>query len=493
MDYVGFQARFCPHRLAVADLTFGRRWSYAGFDDFVARCVSLLRARGVAAGDRVACLAKNRAEIVALHLACVRLGALFVPLSWRLVQSELQAQLANCRPKRVWGDESAAALGIDCEPIDALCAQSEGFMPAVASRTDRDAPSLILYTSGTAGHPKGVLLSERSVFETAINFSTLGCVGADSLFLCDAPMFHTIGLIASVHPAFMQGAAIAISSGFVPSQTLARLADPELGVTHYFCVPQMAQALRRDDGFDAKRLSRLVGIFTGGATHPECQIRAWLDDGVAVVDGYGMSEAGTVFGMPVDRALIRRKAGAVGIPTPRVGARIVGVSGGEAAVGEPGELQLNGDGLFCGYWQDDAEYRQALTDDGWFRTGDIAVVDDEGFHRIVGRKKEIYISGGENVYPAEIEALLDGFPGIADCAVVGVDDEQWGEVGCLFYVPDGDARIDATDVARFLGDKLAKYKIPKHVRAVERIPRNGAGKVLKRELSRMAGDAIRAA
>jgi len=297
-------------------------------------------------------------------------------------------------------------------------------------------------------------------------------------------MFHIIGMVTSVRPPLLLGAHVSISDRFIAERTYSRLADPALKVSHYFCVPQMASAIRAIDGFDASRLGRLKAIFTGGAPHPEAQIREWLKDGVATVDGFGMSEAGAVFGMPLNRSLIDQKAGCVGIPTPRIQARIVGDDDEPVPAGTPGELQLKGDNITLGYWRKDAEYRKSLTEDGWFRTGDILTRDEDGYYRVVDRKKDMFISGGENVYPVEIEAQLIRYPGIRELAAIGVPDAKWGEVGCLFYMPES-AEINLEDVQSFLTARLAKYKIPKQVCALNELPRNGVGKLMRHELRRI--------
>jgi fatty-acyl-CoA synthase len=481
MDCVRLQARLHPAKPAVTDLTFERQWSYEAFDGLVARCAAVLRARGVAEGDRVACLSKNRAEIVALHLACARLGGIFVPLSWRLSAGELAAIIRDCAPVLTWGDEMPASLGVAADDIGGLLEACRRAEPVWREQPPEDLPSLMLYTSGTTGAPKGVLLSERNLAETAINSCLLLEVDADSRFLCESPMFHIIGMVSSVRPPLLVGAQIAISDRFIPERTFARLADPALGISHYFCVPQMALALRAIEGFDASRLRGLKAIFTGGAPHPEAQIREWLADGIPIVDGYGSSEAGTVFGMPLDRALIGRKAGCVGLPTPRVRARVVDDAGTPVAPGAPGELELKGDNVTVGYWRRADEYQAALTADGWFKTGDVLTEDADGYYRVTDRKRDIYISGGENVYPVEVEAQLSNYPGIRELAVVGVPDARWGEVGCLFYVPTAGA-IAFDGLQAFLTTRVAKYKIPKHVRVVEALPRNGVGKLLRHQL-----------
>jgi fatty-acyl-CoA synthase len=490
MDYVRFHAQLHPARLAVTDLASKRRWSYAQLDGFVAACTTLLETQGVAEGERVACLAKNCAEIVVLHLACARLGALFVPLNWRLSANELKVLIEDCQPVVFFADDSATLLhGIDTVDIRSLPGQCAEVEPVWREQLSADPPSLILYTSGTTGKPKGVMLSERNLTETAINFSLLGEVNSDSVFLCESPMFHIIGMVTSLRPVFLCGAQVMISDRFIPERTLARMADSELGISHYFCVPQMAVALRAEPSFDAAKLAGLKAVFTGGAPHPEAQIRDWLDVGVSIVDGYGMSEVGTVFGMPLDRTLIAQKAGCVGIPSPRIHARVVNDLNQPLADNVPGELQLKGDNVAVGYWRREADYHNALTADGWFCTGDVVVRDQDGFYRVTDRKKDMFISGGENVYPAEVEALLVKYPGIREVAVVGVPDAQWGEVGCLFYVA-GNAEVNGTElnIAEMidsLTSQLAKYKIPKTVIALKALPRNGVGKILKHELREM--------
>jgi fatty-acyl-CoA synthase len=487
VDDVALHARLQPERLAAHDLTSGERWSYRALDRAVARHAGALLARGLQTGDRVAVLAKNRVECVVLHLACARAGLILVPLNWRLSPAELAALVADAEPALLLGDACLDAAGLDGVAMDAFANEASSADPMPPRVIDRARPSLILYTSGTSGLPKGVLLSEANLAETAINFGQLGRLSRDSVVLCDAPMFHVIGLVTNIRPTLMHGGAILVSDGFAPARTLARLADPSLGVTGYFCVPQMAAALRAEPSFEPRALRRLVAVFTGGAPHPEASIRAWLADGVPIVDGYGMTEAGTVLGMPVDPRLLERHAGSVGVPPPRVEVRIVDRDGAVLPPGQAGELQLRGPNVTSGYWRRPEETEAAFTVDGWFRSGDIARADPEGFVRIVDRAKDMFISGGENVFPAEIEAVLADHPGIAECAVVGVPDERWGEVGHLAVVPRG-AAIEPVAVLALLEAKLARYKLPKHVSLVDGLPRNGAGKVLKGELRQRLAD-----
>jgi fatty-acyl-CoA synthase len=249
----------------------------------------------------------------------------------------------------------------------------------------------------------------------------------------------------------------------------------------------MAASLRAEAGFDPSGLRHLTALFTGGAPHPAASILRWLDDDVAVADGFGMTETGTVFGMSLDPDITRERAGSVGIATPRVQARIVDNDGATLDAGFAGELQLKGRNIFSGYWRKPQESRDAFTGDGWFRTGDIARADEAGFHWIVDRKKDMYISGGENVYPVESESVKARNESVAQSAVVGVPDDRWGEVGHLYLVPSKGCTLDPQRILSDLAGSLAKYKVPKYVSMLDALPRNGAGKVLKNVLGSDCG------
>ena len=283
--------------------------------------------------------------------------------------------------------------------------------------------------------------------------------------LCDAPMFHTVGLMAVTYTSIHAGAAVAMSDRFDAATTLQRLSDPKLAVTHYFAVPQSAQMLREHPAYANADLTRLTGLFSGGAPMPMALLERFLDDGVIVSNGFGMSEAGTVMHMPLDRALIRAHPNSCGQPAPHSRIRIVKRDGADAAPGEPGELWLGGPGISPGYWNQPEATAAAFTA-GWLRTGDAAVLED-GFYRLLDRWKDMYITGGENVYPAEVEAVLATMPGIAEIAIVGAPDPQWGESGCAFIVRAPGADIATADVRAFCEGKLARYKHPRAVRFID--------------------------
>ena len=484
MDFLSFQARLRPGDEAVYDITSQRRWTYEAWDGFVSRLVTWLSQQGVHKGDRLVCLARNSAETVALHLACGRAGVLFVPLNWRLSQEELMQLLDDCEPSLVCGDKEANRAGLPYVVLSTLPDLVSELTPSATSNENAAAPSLILYTSGTTGLPKGIVHTEQTIMETTQNMALLGHVDEHSTFLCETPMFHVIGLISCVRPALYFGGRLIISDGFEPARTFDRLCDPELAVSHYFCVPQMANALRQLAHFDASKMTGLKALLTGGAPHPDVQIKAWLNDGIPIVDGYGMSEAGTVLGMSFDMRIIDQKAGYVGLPTHRIDVRLTGPGNQPVAFGEAGEIQIKGANLFVDVWKNHRAYERSFTPDGWFQTGDIGVSDEDGYIRIVDRIKDMFISGGENVYPAEVEAVALRFPQILECALIGVPDEKWGESGCLFVVPSvSHESFDKEGLLREMEKGLARYKLPKVIHLIEALPRNGTGK-LRRNILR---------
>ncbi|MEY4508859.1 MAG: hypothetical protein RLZZ450_981 [Pseudomonadota bacterium] len=478
VDNVALHARLAPERLAAVDLASDLRWSYAALDRDVARCVTVLSLRGCKPGDRVVAIAKNHVLQLILHLACARLGAVYTPLNVRLSGHELSVLVERARPRITIGDERLERRVHEDLVLTELLAALPHAAPARPEPIDPDRPSLMLFTSGTTGRPKGVLLSERNISETALNFTQLARVDRHSRFLGDAPMFHTIGLLSNTRPALHAGGACLLSESFDPAVTLARLADRELAVSHYFCVPQMAAALRAQPHYEPGKLSGLTALFTGGATHAAEAIRTFVREGIAVADGYGMSELGCVLGMPLELSVIDHKAGSVGLSTARVQTRVVDDAGQPCAVGTPGELWVRGETVFAGYYESPEDTRAAFVD-GWFRTGDLVKVDDDGFHYVLDRKKDMFISGGENVYPAEIESCLLGLFDLAEAAVVGVPDERWGEVGHLVIVPVHGKTLEPARILAFLNERLARYKVPRFVTELTALPRTGTGKVQK--------------
>ena len=496
LDPVARQSAVRPGALAVQDLSSGRSVTYAELEAEVRRCEGLLRKTLPERGARVALLARNSMHHVVLSYGCPRAGVVFQPLNWRLAGAELAFLLQDAAPDILIYEtefEGAARSALAAVPVRQVYriadSHEDEFSDAVAAAEplspgliDPTAPALLLYTSGTTGRPKGVVVTAKSAFFSALNFTFVGELSAQHAQLCDVPLFHVVGLQAILHATLLAGGTVYLSDRFTPAVTLARLADPKLRISHYFCVPQMAQALVDDPAFPATDLTGLR-LFTGGAPMPGNLTLKLVDAGLRPSNGYGMSENGTILGVPLDPTIARAKAGSAGVAAPVVEVRLVGPDGGDVANGDVGEIWLRGPSVSQGYWQN-AEATAAAFVDGWFRTGDAARRDDDGYYFIVDRWKDMYITGGENVYPAEVEAVLLAMDSVAEAAVLGVPDARWGEAGCAFIVLRSGAQCDPAGVAAWCGERLARYKLPGHVRFVDALPRTASGKVQKDNLRR---------
>ena len=488
-DSLPYYALVRPSHPALVEMETGRSYDYAALHDRVARAVSVLHnVYHIGVGDRVAVLARNCADYLVLHLACARLGAILVALNWRLASGELAFLIGDAEPALLVTDalpsglEEASLSGATVETMAAISERIDGARPDWREGEDGDRPSLMLYTSGTSGKPKGALISERNLFATALGFGMIGRVGPASIQLSDSPMFHIIGLVTAIRPILLQGGTILLSSGFDAARSYARLADPSLGVTHYFCVPQMAEMIRAVPGFDPAPLRRLTALFTGGAPIAPARVYEWLDDGVILNNGYGMTETGTIMHMPLDRDMIYARPESVGAPSPMIEVQLRNESGGICGLGEVGEFLMRGPGVIREYWRRPEANATSFTTDGWFLTGDLGRRDEAGFYHLVDRKKDMFISGGENVYPAEVEAALLAHPAIAEAAVTGIADDHWGEVGLAGVVLREDCDLDEAGLRLHLSAELARYKIPKHIHFLDALPRTGTGKVIKAEL-----------
>jgi fatty-acyl-CoA synthase len=489
IDGVSYHARRQPGAPACVDLETGRRWTYAELNADVDRVAAWVATRvGLASGARIACLARNSVAMLILHLAVVRAGAVFVPLNWRLTASELEKLLADAGATLLFYDTEFArppfgGVSLEMAELERIEPRSSG---VTHSARGVDQPSTLLYTSGTSGHPKGVIVTESNAYWGCTNFILGNGFTGASVMLCDMPMFHVAGLFAAVRSALLAGGSVLISRGFEAQRTLARIADPLLRVSHYFSVPQMAQILWDQDNFQPDMLRHLAVYATGGAPNPRAQVERFVRAGIRMSDGFGMSETSSNFGMPVyDPELLLAKAGSCGLPYIAVQARLVDATGSDVPVDQVGELWLRGPSITPGYWNQ-PELTRAAFDNGWFKTGDAAVRDADGFYYIVDRRKDMYISGGENVYPAEIEAVLCELPGIREAAVIGVPDERWGEVGRAYVVTSPGCALDEETILIHCRQRLAGYKLPRMIVFSTDIPRTASGKILKTELRRRA-------
>ncbi|WP_423822023.1 AMP-binding protein [Salinisphaera sp. SPP-AMP-43] len=488
-DPVTLHAYGQPDQLACHDIATGRRWTYAEFDRAIQQTLALLAQHyPIGPGDRVATVANNGADLLILDLAVERLGAIFAPLNYRLSAAELGTIIEDCQPRLVVTDrqERLSGLPAECQSVEVaeLAQQAASYAPAPRSKAwPSDSTKILLYTSGTSGRPKGVMVTGDNINATAFNFGVPGRVAWNSVFLCDAPMFHVIGLLPSMRTALLFGGALHITPGFDPERTNRLLADPDIGVTHYFCVPKMANMLAEQSNFAPARWRHLQALFTGGSPISPAEVNWWLEHGIKISNGLGMTEAGTIMHVPLDPKLIAETAGSVGLPAPFLAVRLVDEDENDVGPGEAGEIFVRGPNVTPGYWNRPDETARALSEDGWLRTGDIGQADANGHITIKDRKKDMFISGGENVFPTEVENALIAHIEVAEAAVVGVADRSWGEVGHAYVVLVPGSQIDADDLIAHCQQRLARYKIPKRVVIVEALPRNAAGKLMKQALT----------
>jgi fatty-acyl-CoA synthase len=497
-DPVAHNAAAGPDRRACVDIAAGLTLTYSQLDRRIACCAGLLlRLVAGEAQPRVAVLARNSAEQIVIAFACQRAGAIFVPLNWRLTAAELHALVEDCAPALLVfaGEFAEPARGVAAafpqmhvvpfEGEQGFSRQIDGAVPAEAVAAEPDDAWAILYTSGTTGRPKGVIVTRRNAFFAALDFVFLGEVGPSAVALLDVPLYHTIGLVAVCRSTLTMGGTVVVSDRFAPSRALAALSDRPLGVTHYFGVPQMAAALKSDPAYAGADLSRLHAIFVGGAPLSPALAEYFLNDGVRLINGYGMSEAGSVLHVPIDAEAVRANPGSIGLPAPLVDLRIVDQDGRDVAEGTVGELWLRGPAVTPGYWNKPAETEAAFID-GWYRTGDLVRRGENGFYHLVDRMKDMFISGGENVYPAEVEAALLTHPAVLDAAVVGVPEPRWGEAGVAFVVAKPGASAIEAELIAHCAARLARYKHPQRLVFVDSIPRTASGKALKQQLREMA-------
>ncbi|PXY23238.1 hypothetical protein BAY59_26480 [Prauserella coralliicola] len=496
-DAVAHYASRTPEKVAIVEVATGRRFTYAELDRRARRLAGVLADAGVERGDRVALLAHNGVHNFDLQFAAGKTGVVTLPMNVRLAEHELETIARDGRPKALLyeqeftqaaerlRDQAGVDTLIEIGPVDstdgyeaALRSQPEDFAPAEVIHLDDLAA--LLYTSGTTGRPKAALLTYGMLQYNNLNCGLYGAVSSFSTHLVSVPLFHIGGLSVYSNPVLNAGGTVVIQRTFDAAQTLALISDPAIGVTHFLAVPAIYQALIDSPGFENADFSRLVMASVGGAPCPLPVLEVLAQRGIPVGQGFGMTETGGPV-LTLDPGDAVRKIGSVGKPVLYARARVVGADGFDVAAGKAGELWLRGPGLTRGYWND-VESTTAAFADGWLRTGDVVRTDEDGYFYVVDRLKDMYISGGENVYPAEVERVIALLDGVVDSAVVGTPHEQWGEAGCAFVVVRDGHGLTADDVRAHCRAQLAPYKCPSRVELVDELPRNAQGKVQKARL-----------
>lgn len=493
-DWLAAHASAQPARVACIDLGTGRRFTYRELYERVARLAGALRASfGVGPGDRVMTLARNSTDLYEILFAAWRLGAAFMPVNWRLAANELSAIIDDGEPRVIVCDEEFLPLvaqrhepklmrrpGAPDSEYERAIHDSQP-VPEFFAATP-DTMNTLLYTSGTTGAPKGVIGTWRMTATMVRQAGPSAGLTRESVTLTAAPQFHTAGLNSFAIPLFYAGGTLAVMARWDAGEALTHLADAALGVTHTLGVPTQYWQMTQQPSFGTHTFPRLRVAAVGGAPPSAALLRTCAENGMPLTPGYGMTE---VFGVTIASSeLALEKPGALGRAALDTELRVVDARDRDCPANVVGEILIRSPGVTPGYWRQPAATRAAFLDD-WLRTGDLGYLDDTSCLFLVDRKKDMYISGGENVFPAEIENVLAGIPDVAACAVIGVPDEKWGEVGAAFVVSAPGYALDREQLLARCRAQLAAYKVPKTVTVMNALPMSAQGKVLKTELRRL--------
>ncbi len=500
-DVIGERARLTPEKTALVCVADGSRYTYRDLDERASRLArAWLGASGLAPGDRVALLSHNRVEFIDAFFAAAKSGVILVPLGTRLTPHEIgfiagDAGLAGIMYGGEFAETIRALAGSADIPrwiaLDGPAAPGHESLAALLGRGDACGPPAgaprpgpedvccLLYTSGTTGNPKGVMVPHRMVAWNGYNTAICWQLREEDVSPVFTPLYHAGGLGAFLLPIFTIGGTIVLHAGFDPDEVWRTIERERCTVV--LGVPTIYKLLMDAPAFRTVDLSHVRWLISGGAPLPLYIIEAYQQRGVVFKQGYGLTEVGVnCFSMTVEESI--RKKGSIGKAMMFTEAKAAGPDGEPVPAGEVGELWLRGPHVCKGYWNNPEATAASLDADGWFHTGDLARCDEEGFFYIAGRQKDMLISGGVNVYPAEIEAELLLHPAVQDAAVVGVPDATWGEVGAGCVVLRQPGSVTGEDLAAFLSAKLAKYKIPRRWLFLNALPRTAYGKVIKGEL-----------
>lgn len=472
----------------------GREISYGELEDRSNELAKALVSYGLAPGDRIATLTENRPEHVELLFACAKAGLVLAPLNWRHAAPELAAQLETFTPALIVASKVHTQRIDDARALVAGAAESlclEDLIEQLAAPQSRvelptvsdDDGLLLIATSGSTGAPKGALLSHANCFWTNLGFDLSVPMSSNDVVLQVLPQCHVGGWNVQPLLAWWKGATVVLESAFEPTRVLELIASR--GVTTMMGVPATYLMLAQQPGFDEADLTSLRMVLVGGASMPVSLLEQYQSRGVEVIQGYGLTEASpNVCCLAPEDASTH--LGSVGKPYAYVEVALHDSLTNAFVDGSGrGEIYVKGPNVFSGYWDNPAATKEAF-DDGWLRTGDVAERDEAGYYRICGRAKEMYISGGENVYPAEVEQVLAGYDCVADAAVVAVSHTRWGETGIAFVVARPGALLDIEELTIHCRANLASYKVPSEIHVIDELPRSHVGKLDKARLSAMA-------
>ncbi len=492
-DMAAKRAELAPGKVAFVDHDSGRAFTFRDIDDRANRLGNLLLKRGLVPGDRIAVICRNHPDFFVLLFAAQKTGLLLLPLNWRQPSAELKPLLAACRAKLLFSDgafaqtarELARADGLDILPIgadgagegnlDDLLADADS-RPAGDGRVSSDAPWYLLHTSGTTGLPKAVIQTAGMAYANMINYCQPAGLAGSETGINFLPLFHTAGINLPTLPLFLNGGSSVVLRTFDADTVLDLIGAGR--VSCFFGVPAVYQALALSRKIDATDFSAVRSLGCGGAPVPEHLLASFQARGVTICNGMGMTETGpTIFLMDKEHAAL--KIGSVGKAQLLTDVRLVAADGRVVTGAGEGEAQFRGANVTPGYMDDTQATDAAFTPDGWLKSGDVARRDEDGYYYIVDRIKDMYISGGENVYPAEVEKVLESHPAILEAAVVSVPDGRWGEAGAAFLIARPGESIDTQALPGWCRSRLAAYKIPRSFTVIADLPRTAAGKVRK--------------
>jgi fatty-acyl-CoA synthase len=505
-DILGERARLSPDAVALIHVPTRRQFTYTELNRRALQCARVWTDLcSLVPGDRVCILSENRVEYVDAFWAAGKSGIILVPLGTRSTAHELQQTIADCGPCCLMYSGRYEKLAKELQQLVAcehlLSLDAGGSVPnalSYANAIDRVRPDplsarlqpedifCLLYTSGTTGRPKGVMIPHRQIAWNAYNTVVSWQLRQSDRVQVYTPMYHAGGLTVFLTPLFAIGGSIVLHDGFDPAEILQALRDYEC--TILFGVPTIFKMFLDSPEFAALDLSHVRWCASGGAPLPSQLLSAYQERGVTFRQGYGLTEVGVnCFAMSDEDS--RRKAGSIGKPMMFTEAKLLALRDqdndlkrNQVATNEVGELCLRGPHVCSGYWNNPAATAQVLDADGWFHTGDLARCDEDGFFYIAGRSKDMIISGGVNIYPAEIEKELLDHPAIAEVSVLGTADETWGEVPVAFVALKSGASAGDLELIEFLRPRINKIKLPRQIIFTEALPRNAYGKVLKLEL-----------
>lgn len=485
LDWLKQWKNFSPEKVALIDGDHGKSFTYSQAFHLASQMASVLKETyKIQAGDRVAVLAMNEIESIVLFFALHRLGAILVPINYRLTEREISHILTDCKPQLILYQEQYQEIVQKLSPSSSQdfakfideSENSKSFFEEFNSNEESDC--MILYTSGTTGSPKGAVLTLKMLFWNSINTTLRLNVSQTDKAVIFLPLFHTGAWNVLTTPFLHRGAQIILTKKFDPDQVLA-LTETH-AATLLFGVPTTMDMMERSSHFSKVGLKNLRYAIVGGEPMPLELIQKWHHKGIAIRQGYGLTEFGpNVFSLNEEHALT--KMGSIGFPNFYCQAKLIDESGNELGANRVGELLLKGPMSMSRYWNNQKASEEVFSD-GWLCTGDLAKKDEDGFYYIVGRKKDMFKSGGENVYPAELEKIIRQYPGIREAAVVGVPDDKWGEVGKAFISLETNISWDENHLREYCLKNLAKFKVPRYFQVLPDLPKGDSGKILKRAL-----------